>query len=78
MTLLVDFNMMDLEGRILALVAPEQQSSLKVGDVVAVIDDEGNRSQGTVEELRPAARGPQTVAHVALTRSASGPVAGTP
>jgi hypothetical protein len=70
MTLLVDFNMMDLEGRILALVAPDQRPLLKVGDVVAVVDDEGNTARGTVERLRPAAEGPQAVAHVALTGAA--------
>lgn len=78
MTLLVDFNMMDLDGRILALVAPEQRPLVKVGDVVAVIDDEGNRGRGTIEKLRPAARGQETVAHVALTLQATGPAAGAP
>jgi hypothetical protein len=77
MTLLVDFNMMDIEGRILALVAPEQQPLLKVGDLVVVVDEEGNRGQGTVERLSRAATGPQQVAHVALARAAN-PSAGAP
>ncbi|MDQ3915931.1 MAG: hypothetical protein M3323_11505 [Actinomycetota bacterium] len=78
MTLLVDFNMMDAHGRILALVDPSQRPFVRVGDVVALTDDEGNQSEGTVEKLRRAAHGPQSVAHVALGRRAAGPAADDP
>jgi hypothetical protein len=62
----VDFNMMDSRGRVLALVNGERRPHLKVGDVVTLVDEEGNRSDGTVEKLRRAAVGPETVAHVVL------------
>jgi hypothetical protein len=51
MELLVDFNMTEADGRIPALVEPQQVSALAVGSGVLAFDGEGTRCRAVVTEI---------------------------
>ncbi len=51
MTLKVDFNMRDAQGRVPALVEPDALKALHVGEIVVAEDDEGNRCKAKIEEI---------------------------
>ncbi|MDQ3958306.1 MAG: hypothetical protein M3273_08310 [Actinomycetota bacterium] len=61
-TLLVDFNMRDKEGRVLALLDGDHDL-IEVGDVVHAQDVEGNRCTATVAKV---AKSRPPVAHLEL------------
>lgn len=63
MTLLVDFNMSDGEGRVLALLETDEQRGVRLGETVVAQDFEGNRCKATVAKL---VDGPPPVAHLVL------------
>ena len=63
MTLTVDFNMSDAEGRVLALLESGEQRAVRVGETVVAQDFEGNRCKATVAKL---VEGPPPVAHLVL------------
>jgi hypothetical protein len=51
MTLLVDFNMAEEDGRIPALITPEQLEALTLGTRVVVADGEGTECEAVVDEV---------------------------
>lgn len=63
MTLNVDFNMRDREGRVVVLLDSDQRDHVHVGDLVLAEDAEGNRCKALVEKL---ATNSPTVAHISL------------
>ena len=63
MTLIVDFNMSDGEGRVLALLETDEQRSVRLGETVVAQDFEGNRCKATVAKV---VDGPPPVAHLVL------------
>lgn len=70
MTLRADFNMRDREGRVLAILEPDQRGQVHVGDMVVVEDAEGNRCKATVAKL---VTNSPTVAHLLLDPGSSEP-----
>ncbi|HEX2296224.1 MAG TPA: hypothetical protein VHN37_13070 [Actinomycetota bacterium] len=75
MTLRVDFNMADDEGRVVALVEPHQRGLVRAGETVVAEDFEGNRCKATVAKL---VEGPPTVAHLVLVPGTSEPAPDPP
>lgn len=63
MTLFVDFNMRDRQGRVLALLDQDQRGHVHVGDLVLAEDAEGNRCKATVEKI---VSNSPVVAHISL------------
>ncbi len=68
MTLEVDFNMLDGEGYVLALLDSEQQRRVRAGESVVAEDVEGNRCKATVVRVDA---GPPAVAHLVLVPGTS-------
>lgn len=68
MTLTVDFNMRGPEGYVPALLEPERQRLVRVGETVVAEDLEGNRCKATVAKVNP---GPPAVAHLVLVPGTS-------
>jgi hypothetical protein len=52
-TLLVDFNMREPDGRLPALLPPGKARSLRLGDAVMVSDGEGLKCLAVVAEMSP-------------------------
>ena len=63
MKLVVDFNMSDGEGGVLALLETAEQRVVRVGETVVAEDFEGNRCKATVAKV---VEGPPAVAHLLL------------
>lgn len=70
MTLRADFNMRDRQGRVLAVLEPEQRGDVHVGEIVVVEDAEGNRCKATVAKLDTSS---PAVAHLVLEPGSSEP-----
>lgn len=66
MTLWVDFNRMDARGRVPAVLRGSQAWTLEEGQIVLVEDGEGTCCKASVEELRRAVSGANSVAYLAL------------
>ncbi len=73
MTLTVDFNMTDGEGRIVALLEPGGRGHVRAGETVVAEDLEGNRCKATVAKL---VEGPPAVAYLVLQPGTSELAAG--
>ena len=56
MELLVDFNMVEADGRIAADISSQQASSLLPGSEVVIDDGEGTRCRAVVDEIDPDGR----------------------
>jgi len=56
MELLVDFNMVEADGRIPARIPLEQASAFLLGDEVVAEDGEGTRCRAVIDEIAPSGR----------------------
>lgn len=56
MEFLVDFNMVEADGRIPALVSPARAAALRPGTKVLAFDGEGTGCQAVIDELSPDGR----------------------
>lgn len=68
MTLIVDFNMRGPEGYVPAVLEPDRQRLVRVGETVVAEDIEGNRCKATVAKVDA---GSPPVAHLVLVPGTS-------